>query len=101
MGRLKDIISPRLRGFRCHALSHNVCTAHHDHRKLFFGVKLFYTLLLSLEVNLRPVGGHLELQANFNLAADLRAAVKHVRATSVNRPLIEPLLQRLTDVVRA
>ena len=48
-----------------------------------------------------PVGAHLRLQANFNLAADLSAAVKHVRATSGNRPLVEPLLQRLTDVVRA
>ena len=26
--------------------------------------------------------------------------MKHVRATSGNRPLVEPLLQRLADVVR-
>ena len=32
-GRLKDVISPRLRGLRGQSLNHNVCTAHHDHEK--------------------------------------------------------------------
>ena len=67
----------------------------------FFGVKLFYDTFITRKQNLRRAGAHLRLQANFNLAADLRAAVKYVRATSGNRPLVEPLLQRLTDVVRA
>jgi hypothetical protein len=67
-------------------------------RYIFFGVKLFYA---TLEDNFRPVGGHLRHRANLNLAADLRTALKTVRAESGNWPLIEPLLQRLTDVVRA
>ena len=47
MGRLKDVISPRLRGLRGQSLNHNVCTAHHDHGKLFFGVKLFYATFIT------------------------------------------------------
>ena len=39
MGRLKDVISPRLRGLRGQSLNHNVCTAHHDHGELFFWSK--------------------------------------------------------------
>jgi hypothetical protein len=100
MGRLKDVISPRLRGLRGQSLNHNVCTAHHDHGKLFFWSKTILRYFYHSKTNLRPAGGHLRHRANLNLAADLRAAMKHVRATSGNRPLVEPLLRRLADVVR-
>ena len=101
MGRLKDVISPRLRGLRGQSLNPNVCTAHHDHGKLFFWSKTILRYFYDSKTIYGPVGGHLRHRANLNLAADLRTAVKTVRAESGKWPLIEPLLQRLTDVVRA
>ena len=70
---LKDVISPRLRRLRGQALNHNVCTAHHDHGKLCFGVKLFYATFITRK-QFTAGWSHLRLQANLNLAADLRAS---------------------------
>ena len=80
MGRLKDVISPRLRGLRGQSLNHNVCTAHHDHGKLFFWSKTILRYFYHSKSIYGPVGGHLRHRANSNLAADLRAVVKHLRA---------------------
>ena len=99
MGRLKDVISPRLRGLRGQSLNHNVCTAHHDHGKLFFGVKLFYATFItrsqfSASWSSSPAPG------KFKSGGGPPRGHETYADKSGNRPLVEPLLRRLADVVR-
>ena len=99
MGRLKDVISPRLRGLRGQSLNHNVCTAHHDHGKLFFGVKLFYATFITRS-QFTACWRSSQAPGKFKSGGGPPRGRETCAGKSGNRPLVEPLLQRLAPMVR-
>ena len=97
--RLKDLISPCLRGLRGQALNQNVGTAHHDHEKLFFGVKLFYATFIT-RTQFTPNWSTSQAPGKFKSGGGLSRGHETYADKSGNRTLVEPLLRRLADVVR-
>ena len=97
--RLKDVISPRLRRLRGQALNHNVCTAHHDHGKLFFGVKLFYATFITRS-QFSAYWRSSQAPGKFKSGGGPPRGRETCAGKSGNRPLVEPLLQRLAPMVR-
>ena len=98
-GRLKDVISPRLRGLRGQSLNHNVCTAHHDHGKLFFGVKLFYATFITRS-QFSAYWRSSQAPGKFKSGGGPTRGRETCAGKGGNRPLVEPLLKRLAPMVR-